>query len=391
MSRPFPSADDSGRPSGLLASDAPPRAARWAGALLLAVSLAVALFATIAPLPETVIAPFELVPLEGSAPVQAPVPGRITRVAVREGQAVAAGELLYEIRSDSVRELAARLQALDEEQAALTARIAQRDSDHDRETAMLTAEQALLERSLALQREHEQTVATLLERKERAVESGLLAGITLLDDRLLAAESTQQRVLAEQRLQHKALEQQQRKVAHERAQADDRATQARLAPQIAALRTQLDEADGELQRVHAPHAAIVISLRVPATGAVVAIGEELARLARADAAVQARLRLPEADLARLQPGQAVRLYLTAFPYQRHGSAPAHISWVSPAVGPDATAGGFHALATLESIPEDGPRPLPGMTGEARVLVARRTLLQRALEPIRAIRERLWMD
>lgn len=383
--------DNAGRPSGILASDAPPRAARWAGALLLAVSLAVALFATIAPLPETVIAPFELVPLEGSAPVQAPVPGRITRVAVREGQAVAAGDLLYEIRSDAVRDLAARLRALEEEHAALAARMAQRDIDHERETALLEAEQALLERSLALQREHEQTVAALLERKERAVESGLLAGITLLDDRLLAAESTQQRVLAEQRLQQKALEQQQRTVAHEGAQADDRATQARLAPQIAALRTQLDEADGELQRVHAPHAAIVIDLKVPAAGAVVAIGEELARLARAEAAVQVRLHLPEADLARLQPGQAVRLYLTAFPYQRHGSVPARITWVSPAGGPGTGTAAFHALATLESNPEGGPRPLPGMTGEARVLVARRTLLQRALEPIRAMRERLWLD
>ncbi len=378
-------------PTGLLPADAPPRAARWAGTLLLVASVTVALFAAIAPLPETVVAPFELVPVDDSAPIQAPVQGRVTRVAVREGQAVAAGEVLYEIRSDGVRDLAAQRQALDEERAALTARIDQRAADHARELELLAAERGVLERGLTLRRDHEKTVAALLARKERAVESGLLAGITLLDDRLLAAESMQQRVLAEQALQQWSLRHQQRISEHQRAQAEDAATLAGLDPRIAALRAQLAEVDGDLQQVRAAHAAIVLGMRVPAAGAVVAVGEELARLARIDAHVQARLQLSEADLSRLRPGQAVRLYLAAFPYQRHGSAPARITWVSPAGDTTAQASTFHALATLERIPQSGPRPLPGMSGEARVLVARRTLLQRALEPMRGLRERLWLE
>ena len=117
----------------------------------------------------------------------------------------------------------------------------------------------------------------------------------------------------------------------------------------------------------------------------VAQGEVLAQLARVDATLQARLQLPEEAVPQLRIGQAARLQLDAWPYQRHGSVPASLRWISPTPVEQATGRGFIADARI------GATPLAlraGMRGVARVEIGRRTLAERALEPLRAAHERM---
>ncbi len=83
------------QPSGLLPKDPPARAARWTGWLLLVLCVAATGFAVIFRFPEVVVAPFVLVPEEGTDPIQAPLAAEIAAVRVQEGQTVKAGEELF--------------------------------------------------------------------------------------------------------------------------------------------------------------------------------------------------------------------------------------------------------------------------------------------------------
>ena len=97
-----------------------------------------------------------------------------------------------------------------------------------------------------------------------------------------------------------------------------------------------------------------------------------------------RLTVPESAFARLQPGQELRLRYNAYPYQRYGSAAATLQDISPAAVDSAGGAGLPATAILKAGPAGHVvAPQPGMRGEARILIGRRTLLQRFLEPPRA--------
>jgi HlyD family secretion protein len=121
----------------------------------------------------------------------------------------------------------------------------------------------------------------------------------------------------------------------------------------------------------------------------VAAGTELCQLARTESRPIVRLFLPETGLPRLRVGQPLQLRLVAFPYQRYGTLQAQLDWVSPEAvnGPGGPA--FEARAAI--LPSGGQnkiQPGIGMRGEARILVGRRTLLEKALEPFQMMRENL---
>jgi multidrug efflux pump subunit AcrA (membrane-fusion protein) len=103
----------------------------------------------------------------------------------------------------------------------------------------------------------------------------------------------------------------------------------------------------------------------------------------------ARPTLPEKALPRLRSGQTLRLRYDAYPYQRYGSVPATLEWLSPAAISGANGATFQARCKFQPAQTSGwIQPRVGMRGEARILVGRRTVLQRALEPLRMLRERL---
>ena len=374
------------QPSGLLPLDPPAKAARWTGWLLISLALAAGIFAVSFELPETVVAPFVIEPVDGAAPVQASVAGRLASVRVRAGQSVKAGDELFQIRSDSVRDADARLRQLYEEQRALTEQIEKHELAYQSGLAGDDAQILLARRELEFRQRHHAATRAIVERKGKAVADGLLPELTLLADQLVMAESESARGLAEQQLQQLQLKREERVDRRSRERTSEALAAQKLAVQSGALQAQLQGSEGDLESIRAPYDAVVLGLTQQTPGSVIALGAELCQLARENAAAQVRLLLPEADLARLRVGQDVRLLLAAYPYQRYGTLSTQLNWLSPTPQGGLAEPQFIALAAMPAQTSQLPLRI-GMTGEARVLTGRRTLLELALEPMRALRER----
>ncbi len=93
-----------------------------------------------------------------------------------------------------------------------------------------------------------------------------------------------------------------------------------------------------------------------------------------------RLTVPESAFVRLKPGQEVRLRYNAYPYQRYGSALAILDHISPASVDSPGGSGLSATGILQTGPAGHlVEPRPGMRGEARIIIARRTLLKKVLQ------------
>lgn len=373
------------RPSGLLPTAPPSRAARAAGVLLLALAGGFALFATLVPLPQVALAPFELVSDQPADALQAPLAGELVRVAVAEGEQVEAGAVLFELTHADLRAAQSQLRQLREQRSAAAERTAAADRAHAQLLQIQQTEIASAERELGFRRGQVATQKELLQRAEKLGRNGVVADVELLKYRLALAEAEKDRTLGERELDRLRLALKQRESERERARGDE-ASEARLLDErIATLEAELGDNDERLRRVRAPYPAIVVRLPARTPGSVVAQGEVLAQLARVDATLQARLQLPEEAVPQLRIGQAARLQLDAWPYQRHGSVPASLRWISPTPVEQATGRGFIADARI------GATPLAlraGMRGVARVEIGRRTLAERALEPLRAAHERM---
>ena len=196
--------------SGLLPKHPPILAARWAGWLLLAVFSTSAAFVATFRLPETVVAPFALVPAEGSEPLRASISGELAAIRVQPGQTVQAGEELFQIRSDHVRNDHAKLRQLLEEQRALAERTRKLDEGHTAELAIKDAEIAQAQHELDFRGQHLATARDLLRRAEDLAAHGLISEVELLEHRLVASESEKDRVLTEKLKQQFHLQRQER-------------------------------------------------------------------------------------------------------------------------------------------------------------------------------------
>ncbi len=379
------------QPSGLLPVDPPARGAQWAGWLLLALGVAAAVFATTFKLPDTVIAPFVLIPADGEDPIQAPLSGEIAAILVSEGQAVKAGEPLFRLRSDEIRNAHARIQQINEDNRALEERIRRLEEGHTAELAIKDAETVQGERELGFRDKHLATARDIVRRSEQLARLGSVAPVELLTRQLEEAESEKNRAITEKFLQQLAFQRQDLISARLRRRSDEQAEAAKARVQLDALQQQLQDSEGDLRTVRSPYDAVVIRLAQRSPGSMVAGGAELGHLARSDARPRVRLMLPNAGMPRIAAGQQARLFLDAYPYQRYGTLLAQIAWVSPApsgVGPDRR---FNALADLPPPAEVRLQLRVGMGGEARVLIGRQTLLERAREPLRGLRERVRTD
>lgn len=371
-------------PSALLPRDPPARAARWTAWLLLALGISVALFASLVPLPVTVVAPFVLVPDDGVDPLRAPVGGELAVIHVRPGQRVRAGDELFQIRSDDLRNAQSLFRQVIEEERALQARIRKLDEALQTELAIQDAGIAQAERELLFREKHLATARDLLVRAGKLADEGLLSRVEILQHELQVAESEKDLVLTQRLREQFLLQREERTGARSRARIEEIAETEKLGARAGALRGQLTDVTADLRSVRAPHDAVILGIPQRTVGTVVTVGMELCDLARPDSPAVAQLALPESGLPRLHPGQPVQLFLVAFPYQRHGTVPARLEWISPAPMHSPVHTGFTALARL---PETPPVPVQvGMNGEARILVDRRTLVNRALAPLRALRE-----
>ena len=142
------------------------------------------------------------------------------------------------------------------------------------------------------------------------------------------------------------------------------------------------------QIVTAPFDGVIVDLSVRRGDTLVERGEALCRMSPVDTPLRAEVKVPTGGVGLVAPGQSVRLLLDSYPYTRFGTQKGTLAWVAP-VGAE---GGFLAMCALHDTTVNvrgRAQPLrPGMTGQARIDVGRRTLLDYAMEPLRQLQENL---
>ena len=362
-----------------------------------------------------------LQPAAGQLRLVAPQAGVVIAGGPLQGQAVAAGDAVVRLATDTASGQGATQEAvaltLAARQRALADELQQQQAQARQQGAALAARIANAEAGIAehahelgLQRERVALVQDVAARYPALVRSGAVSPVE-------AAEKANE--LLDQQARLATLERArlnlQRELAGLRAEAAALPLVAgregsQLKREVQALAQQQAETAGHREaQVLAPQAGELATL-LAAPGQSVAAGQTLATLLPAGATLEAELWVPTRAAGFVRAGTPVTLRVDAFPYARYGQLPAHVREVSQsAVAPgDLVAGGADAQATdapavyrvrvaLDPAPAGAAAtaaidPLAwrralkaGMHVQASLVGEKRTLVEWALEPLAALK------
>jgi membrane fusion protein len=386
-----------------LDSTPPPWAARALAWVLLALFGVAALALILVQVPETVAAPFVLISEHGADPVRTLHDGIVTGVAVADAQTVEPGTVLFTISSEAVGDRTAERTALGNSLSGGQMHLANERSKYDNQRQADEQEVGRLQQRLTaiasqvlLKERQVQNAREIAVRQQRSFEEGLTSWIEAskpkMDTDRLSVELEAAR--AESVETQAALSRQRFEMASRKAAFDELNRSVREELDRTRVRKGMLDAEssrqGNVLSVRAPCAGTILKLVVRNPGTVVHGSEVLAEITCRDNRLQAELMVPQRGLAILRAGQPVKLQYDAFPYQRFGVRYATLRWISPASSTPATGGSFRALADLDDqivhIGGQSRAVLPGMGGQASIVVGRRSLASYALEPLRQMRE-----
>lgn len=375
-----------------LPSEPPPRVACLTGWFLIGIFAAAVLAAALLQVPETVRCRFALVPAEGADPLQSPVRGVLQTVRVTEGQTVAAGDLLFEIRSDEVITWQTALHGAVQDLRAMEERVRRSEEAHAALLEINAAGREQIAQERAFRTQFRDTVKDFVRRSQELRDLQLISEVELLKARLELAAAEKDLNISEQSYHKIGLERTQLETERQLQRSEEQSEIEKLKVTAEGLRQRLEGGASGLLPVRAPYPAVVTSIGQKNAGGVVSPGLELCQLARLESRPVAALDLPQNGLDRVVPGQAARLFFDAFPYQRYGTLPSRVDWVSPSAILSSNRLAFRARATLDrdafATPSGALAVRVGMVGEARIRVGTRTLIEFAFEPLKALRERL---
>lgn len=393
---------------------AQPPALRWLAIGAAALAAALLLLLTTGHYTRKATLPGVLAPDRGLVRLLPSASATVAEVHVREGQAVHAGDLLFVLAQDRFSRNDATQARLDaavgaQQQALADAARQQKRWSEQRERALtlrltaLATEQSALAAELAL---HDRRVAIArqtLARDRSLREQGFVAESQLQasEAALLALEAQAQTL----RRQQATLGREQAALEGERATlpAERDAALAQVGSQLA--EAQRDGADLQGVRrieVRAPRDGSVHGLTAR-VGQPVAPPAALASLLPVEATLQAQLFAGSEVLGHVEPGQAVRLRLDAWPHARYGHLDGRVLAVDRV---PLTAGDLAALPLAALPPGGEPRYritvaldalppawaardlLPGLRLQADVRLDRRRLYEWMLAPLKAAGDRL---
>jgi membrane fusion protein len=336
---------------------------------------------------------------------------------VAEGQSVRSGDTLFvlalerprllaQAQADVQRSLAERQRSLQESAVQQARLLAAREDALDRRLQTLQAEQRQVDREVSLQQQR----LVLAEQAQRRLEA--LRNEHFISDAQVLAK--QEELLGLQ-AQMQTLERQRTALGRERVQLEGerrslplmaRTAQGSIDRDLAELSRETAEQNSERQLiVRAPQDG-VISAVLAEPGQSVSPASALANLVPEGALLQAQLYAPSRSVGFVHAGQAVRLRLEAFPYQKYGQLQGRVLQVSrtPVPGGELgaqalaghVAGGGHGEGmfriTVGLDPADlsrWPQPLvAGLRLQADVLLERRRLIEWLFEPLFGLQNRL---
>ena len=376
------------------------RGLAWILLVLFAAGVAASILLRI---PETVRGRFVLAPVGGMDPVRSMRDGVISEVRAVEGSVVADGSALFVIRSPGVGDRSAELATLrariDGTRASIENSRRQHESEQQSDEAeavrlasrvdYLTSLLPLKREQLALARKLEAGYGSV--RSGRGVSEAEYARVALDAHRLAEDVSGTEREIVDTRA---ALEKHRLAMATRATQFAEAlralgAVRDEALIRATALENDVSRGDGGALSVRAPCSGTVVRLRVNAAGAVVQTGDILGEVACNGQRLRAEMTVPPEGLALIAPGQGVKLRYDAFPFQRYGVRAGVVRWLGP-MSARGDSGSFRAFIDIDTsaVPVRGQRRpfVVGMGGRADIVVARRSLLSYAFEPIRRLRE-----
>ncbi len=377
--------------SEMLPQEPPPWIIRSTAWILLGAFLFALLIAIVMRLPETVRCPFVLVPATGADPVQSTVRAIISHVGVDEGQPVKAGQELFVLRSDAIRDLDTQFRTLTEDLHSKEESLGRYENAYAAQLGIKSAEIEQAKSEVKFRENHATTSRDLVTRMEKLTKLGGESEIDLVKLKLDLAGSEKDLSVAQRTVQQVNLDRERMETEHLNQRAEQQSEIEKLKMRIGALKTDLANANENLLTVRSPYEGVVISMDQRTVGSVVQQGQVLCQLARKNAKPRARLTLNEAGLPKLAVAQRIRYFFEAYPSQRYGTVTGKLDWISPSAVTTGDASHFTALGSLDrdDISSRAGKVLPlrvGMRGDAHIIVGGRTMIEYAFEPIRQLRE-----
>lgn len=355
-----------------------------------------------------------LVPQAGLLTVSARAAGVISKLDIKPGMQVQAGEALLTISGDQSSAAlgdtdAAVAKALQQQQAQIRATLAtlpaqtsDQATDLRRRIAMLDTQIRQFDAQLALQRQEATASATLLRKIVPLHQRGIISTVEF--DQYQATALSEQagiKTIVNQRLD---AAQQRSQLQAQLAQLPltTAATEHQLRGQLAQLEASTAQNDVARDTVlRAARAGTVASLLVE-PGQAVTAGQTMLTILPKGSPLQAQLLVPSSAIGFVHDGTKVALHYEAFPYQKFGVAHGTVSEVSrtaltPAeltalLGqqpPPAPLYRVEVKLTKQSIEAYGKQRalLPGMALDADLLLDRRRMIQWIFEPLYGLAKR----
>jgi membrane fusion protein len=352
-----------------------------------------------------------LVTEQASAKVVAIRPGQLTRLLVREGQRVEAGQRVALVRveqanaaggspaAESLGAIEAQRRLSDQQVRLAGERAA---SERARLAAMLgglAQQRSDIAGQIAIQREAVASAQAMFESIEGVVAEGFVSRTELERRRQAWLSARQQLSQLEQRLNGLSAEEGRAHAELARVAADSGSEVNAALSSAETLAQQSARLEGERAYViTAPISGRVAALQT-AAGRTVDASMPLMEIVPEGSALQAQVYAPTRAIGFVRPGQEVRLLYDAFPYQRFGSFSGRITRVSRVVidprqlaAPLAIEEPVYRVEVTpdaQAVAAFGDRlPLqPGMTLTANIILERRSFVDWLLSPVRAVLRR----
>ena len=390
--------------TAFLETDPPHWVARSLATLIIALFVILLLAALIVHVPETVSGRFTLVPMSGSDPVRTVKEGVVVSVRAHEGDSVSRGTPLFVVRSSSANDRTADRRSLETQQRINSERLVLLDQQYrtsrradSADARRLASREKFLERMIKSKSQRLAVMQEIADSSVAGAQRGALGTVEVqrleLDARALGEEvETANNELAETRADMIRLDQAiaTRQLEYRQARATIEESLERDAIRATSLGRDPVSASDSGVVLTAPCAGTLLRVRVNAPGAFVREGDILGEVACQGSKLQGELMVPEAGVPLVQRGQGVKLRFDAFPYQRYGVRFGTVRWLGPSGVTAQDSGAFRAIVDLgdSTIRVRGKqRPLlPGMGGQADIVVGRRSLVSYAFEPLRALKE-----
>ena len=385
-----------------------PIAWQWIGFVIFGGIVAGVIFLSLAGYARVETATGTIVPDAGVSAVMPMRSGVISSLSVRDGQDVKEGMVLAEIRAeeDSASDISIGAQvqvAIAQKDASLSlqsiAAIAASQAQVSQlaeQRVGLSAEIAQLEAQINLQRVLVDSARRDLERVRNIAERGFVSGRDLQNREELLLSRQQGLAQLGQTLaaRRASLAEAGRRATKVAAQA--RVQSASLAATRAEVAQQAANASGSRAYVlRAPVAGRVTALTAR-VGQPVNAQSPLMSIVPAGSVLRAELAVPTAAIGFVKPGQAVRLAVDAFPYQRFGTVTGKVITVANSAVTRQTANGSTIAVYPVAVSLDRVRVkafgrdevlVPGMTLNARIVTEKQSLLEWLFEPLYAVRQR----